>query len=220
MTRARRAVVAAAVGVAVLAAAACGRKPDGREPPPSTIVVKEETIVVRTGKIGLRNDTRDGTYVLVDVENRSAEPRLIAVDGVLLHADGRELGALHADELYVPAGEKRAFALVHGQPVAEARSARVRIAGAPVATRPPDLEIVTPNVRADGGRLVAAPLVRNPTTQPALVTVITAFYDDQGRILARPFNVLPLAPGETRATSFHGPEGAATAQVYLGQIAF
>lgn len=216
MSARRGAVLALALA---LAAAACGRKAPDREVPDS-VVVLEASLTIKTGPIGLI-DKKPATYVLVDAENRSAEARLVSLEGALLDDGGGEVAPLPVVELYIPAGEKRAFALASNRVAPEATRARVKVHGAPVEKHPPGAVIVEPNVgKQPDGRLFAAPLVKNTLAQPLAATVIVAFYDDAGKLLARPWDPVPLAAGETRAVKMVGPEGATRAQVFVGEIAY
>ena len=46
------------------------------------------------------------------------------------------------------------------------------------------------------------------------------FYDAAGKILARPFTVVDLAPSGEQVLRFEGPRDSVRAVVFVGQVAF
>ena len=188
-------------------------------PPPASVKVLEETAVIKQGAIGVQ-DRQDATYVLVDASNGSAEDRQVSLDGILLDAAGKELGRLYVEEIRVPAGEQRTYALVAAGTYKEARSARLRVRAAPV-TKDPPIAIVREltTQRAPTG-LVAVADVENKLTKQALATIIVTFYDASGKILSRPFAPVQLVPRSTRQFTFNGPLEAARATAFIGDAAF
>jgi hypothetical protein len=204
---------------AALCLAACAsptRKGPGDDP--SVIAVDEARAVVRTGGVGATSPV-DATYALADVTNRSGVDRLVTVGGVLLDEAGAEVGRLAADELRVPAGATRAYALVAERPVPAARRARFTVANAVALDYPP--QVVVEGEKASHGDLtVVAATVRNVIDKEATAVVVAAFRAGDGRLLSRPFTVVPLAPGASRAVRFEGAKEAARAEIFIGQVAF
>jgi hypothetical protein len=66
----------------------------------------------------------------------------------------------------------------------------------------------------------AAAVVRNTVEREATCVVAAAFHDAAGRLLARPFTVVPLAPSASRPVRFEGPREAVRAEIFVGQVAF
>src|SRR5215471_6018605 len=118
----RAALVATCSWAWALACVACERGTPKLDDDPKVAAVHEATAALRAGPIG--PDQGDvSSYALVDVENTSAQDRLIAVEGELLGADGKPAATLGADEMRVPAHEARTFALVADKRAAEAAKA-------------------------------------------------------------------------------------------------
>lgn len=199
--------------------AACRAAPDtgSIEPPPSSVVILDQSIVLKSGPIGVE-DRQDATWAYVDVENRSAEPRLVSVEGDLLDAAGKTLGPLMVDELYVPAGEKRTFAVVAGKVYPDATRAKLHVHYAPVAKDKPVVVVNETKVRRAGIPLTCTPALENLAEKELVATVYCTFYDKDGKILARPFQILGLLPRSTRSYTFDGPAEAVTATAFIGQV--
>jgi hypothetical protein len=212
----RRALLAA-----LLALGACSRHPPGGslEPPPSSVVVLADTQVLKVGGIGIE-DRQEASYVLVEAENRSAEPRLVSLEGVLLGKDGEELGPLWIDELYMPAGARRTFALVATEVQPASRSARIWVRYAPVARDPAMVEIVDVKVARQGIALGCGVTLQSKVAKQSIATTFCTFYDKDGQILARPFKIIGLMPEASRSWTFSGPPEAVRATPFLGQIVY
>ena len=188
-------------------------------PPPASVKVLEDTAVIKQGAIGVK-DRQDATYVLVDAENGSPEPRLVSLEGTLVDAEGKELGRLFVEELRIPAGERRTYALAAAAPLPAAKSAKLRVRAAPVGKDEPIVIVREQTTKLQPTGMVASVTVENKITKQALATVIVSFYDAQGRILARPFTPVPLLPRSTNTFTFTGPLEAAKAVAYIGDTAF
>lgn len=213
----RAALVAGAIA-AVLAAPGCNdpRKPD---PIPAGIVIREASLVLRAGPIGVKN-REDGTYVFVDVENQTAEDRDVAIVGDLHDPSGKAIEALSIDEMRVPAGGQRTYALVAPVLVPDGTTAKLRVHRAPPSIGPPSI-VLSPHPLSrseDGTRPVQIVTVRNMVSRDAHVTVAATFRDDAGAILARPFVILELRGGRSRDFDFLGPAGATRADVFVSEI--
>jgi hypothetical protein len=202
-----------AVWLAALAASACSKT----EPPAPASEVEAITIdaahaVVRAGKIGQRDNA---TYVFVDVSNKSAEDRLVTVDGTL------EGGAvLHGSQQRVPAGATRTVALVADAVVDGAAKPTLHVAHAPAATYPEMVEVQDPKTTRVDDKLIATGFAHNTTDKAANVVVCATFYGADGAILTRPFSATQLDPGERRVLRFEGPKEAERAVVFVADVAF
>ncbi|MBI4509671.1 MAG: hypothetical protein HY698_08530 [Deltaproteobacteria bacterium] len=211
-------------GLVLLAIACVGCAPSratgpSDQAPPGSVVIKKETMAIRQGPIGVR-ETQDATYVLVDVENKSDVDRIIAIEGALTDAEGRDISPLSLDEMHVPTGEKRTFALVGNQVLPQAVDARLNIRRAARAEHPPPLRVTEQRAEQDEDHLAVTGRIRNTLERPALATIVATFYDKDGKILARPFRFLEFAPEQSRPIRFDGPRKAALARLFVGGEAY
>jgi hypothetical protein len=205
-----------ALAIAVLVLAGCTPRVDpGPEPAPPTVKVLAASAVVKSGAIGVKLP-QSASYVLVQAENGSPEPRLVVLQGNLVDAAGQEVASLSMDQLHVPPGESRVFALVASKVVDAGSIPKIAVRTAPVAESPPEVRVKTLETRQEEQGLVASLVVENTFDKAVLATVIVAFFDDQGTILARPFSVDNFAPQATRPLYFKGPKGATRAQAFIG----
>ncbi len=210
-----------AAGLAGLAGLACSSPAKQPPPPPgddpATIRVDESSTIIHTGQIGV-GVKEVSTYVFVDVANTSSVDRLVTLEGTLIDHHGAEVAPLPADEMRVPAGARRTFALVAAKAVPAAR-ATFKVANAVPATYPPQVTIEQFNVRA-GPIPVATAMARNTLDREVSAVVAATFYDAAGTILGRPFTVLTLRPGMSRSVRFEGPAATTDAAIFVGQVAF
>jgi hypothetical protein len=188
-------------------------------PPPASVRVLDETAVIKQGAIGVQ-DRQDATYVLVEAENGSPEPRLVSLEGDLLDASGKLLSHLYVEELRVPAKDRRAYALVAAGTFPGAASAKLRVRAAPVAKDEPIATISELKTERQAAGLVASATVENKLPKIAIASIIVVFYDAQGKIVARPFAPVQLNPRSTRTFSFTGPQSASRAVAFIGDSAF
>lgn len=211
--------VAAGLLVATaFATMACKKPATGPIPAPAEVQVVEGTAVVKNGSIGIKLPEQ-GTYVLVQAENGSKEARHVVLEGNLVDAAGQVLAPLHMDQLYVPPGERRTFALVASQVVSSATAAKLWVRTAPVAEAPPEVQIRDVKTTTTEAGLAVELQVENTFDKPVLATIIVAFFDERGAIMSRPFTVDNFAGGATRPVFFRGPIGAKTAQAFVGDSA-
>ena len=200
---------------------ACSR-PDQRvvDDKPTAVAVDAEHALIKTGTVGTPETKTDGTYVFVDVKNNSGEDRLIAVVGKLLDADGKEVGALHWDEMRVPAGAIRTFALVSKDPVAGAVQATYRVVRAEALAHPAEVVIEEATTPRQDGALVAAGWLRNREQRGGSAVAAATFYGKGGKILGRPFTIVRIPPGARRPVRFVGPKDAAEVVLFVGEVVF
>jgi hypothetical protein len=188
-------------------------------PPPTSVRVLADGAVIKQGAIGVQ-DRQDATYVLVEAENGSPEARLVSLEGDLLDAAGKLLSRLYVEELRVPAGEKRVYALVAAGTFPLAKSAKLRVRAAPVAKDAPIATVSELTTQHQAAGLVASATIENKLPKIAVATIIVAFFDAQGKIVARPFAPVQLNPRSTRTFSFTGPQAASRAVAFIGDSAF
>jgi hypothetical protein len=199
--------------------AGCRRDTVELPPPPPTVRVLSETAVVRQGAIGVQ-DRQDATYVLVEGVNGSPEPRLVSLEGELVDAGGASLARLALEELYVPAGETRVFALVANAKYPTAVGAKLRVRAGPVAKDPPPAIVRDLATERKATAFVAVPTLETKLDREVVATIIVAFYDAQGKILARTFTPVQLAPHSSRPFAIEGPPAAVRALAYVGDAMY
>ena len=158
--------------------------------------------------------------MLVEAENGTAEPRLVSLEGDLLDAGGKLLSHLYVEELRVPAHEKRVYALVAAGSFPGAASTKLRVRAAPVAKDEPIATVAELKTERSATGLVANATIENKLTKVAIASIIVAFYDANGKIVARPFAPVQLNPRSTRSFTFTGPPAATRAVAYIGDSAF
>jgi hypothetical protein len=216
-----RAAVAGLALLCALPAAGCKSVFGGGDlpPPPPEVKVLTETAVIKQGAIGVQ-DRQDATYVLVEAENGTPEPRLVSLEGDLLDAAGKLLSHLYVEELRVPPKEHRVYALVAAGTFPGAASTKLRVRAAPVAKDEPIATISELKTERSATGLVANATIENKLPKVAIASVIVSFYDASGKIVARPFAPVQLNPRSTRTFSFTGPPAATRAVAYIGDSAF
>lgn len=203
---------------AVLLLAGCNtpRAPGPVDAPPG-VRVKSEGLLLRSGAIGVKEKV-DASYVLVDVTNDTAEDRDVAVLGDLVDASGKEVEGLALDEMRVPAGGLRTFALVADRPVPEAVGAHLRVRSASPAIGQPSVIAQAHPFAKEAERTVQGATIRSVVGRDGHVTLAATFRDDTGAILARPFVILELRGGTSRDFSFVGPVTATRADVFVTDV--
>jgi hypothetical protein len=202
---------------ALLLAVACST-PEKVDDQPAAVVVLEESAAIKTGAIGPSGGD-EASYVLVDVKNGSGADRMIALEGELLDGGGAKVATLGADQLRVPAGATRTFALVADRAAPAARRARFKVDAAVALGYPPQIELGDRREKA-GDLRVATAVAKNIVDRTASVVFACSFHDAAGKVLARPVTIAELAPGATQPLRFEGPRDSAHAEIFVGQVAF
>jgi hypothetical protein len=205
--------------LALLALAACDRGAPPAAADVPGIEVRAHSVTLKRGKIGVE-DPREATYVFVDVGNATQADRLVAVEGVLLDASGTAGGRVVGGELRIPAGASRAFALMADGVDESAVGAKIRLHHATVVDYPDQVVIANEKLTPVGEFQVATAEAVNRTEKDAMASVMAAFYDADGKVLARPFVVLAVKAGGTRALRFEGPKSSTRATVFIGELTY
>jgi hypothetical protein len=200
-----------------VAALACS-KPEKVDDQPAAAVVVDDSVAIKRGAIGPEGEA-ESSYVLVDVRNDSKVDRLVAVDGALVDGGGKPVARLGVDELRIPAGGTRAYALVADQLARGAERAAVKVESAIAVGYPPQIEL-SDRQEKRGDLLVATAVARNAVDRTASVVLACSYHDAAGKLLARPFTVAEIPPGATQSLRFEGPKEAARAEIFVGQVAF
>jgi hypothetical protein len=194
--------------VALLLLCACS-KAEKVDDQPQAITVLGAGAVVKHGAVGTSGGEA-ASYVLVDVRNDSKVDRLVTLSGTLGAAQ------LGADELRVPAGAVRTYALV-----ADGGGARpsFQVEHA-IAVDYAEAITLADRREKHGDLVVATAVATNGTERAASVVFACAFHDAAGAVLARPFTVAELGPGATQTLRFEGPKESAKADIFVGQVGF
>jgi hypothetical protein len=187
-------------------------------PPPASVKVVEGSAVIKEGAIGIQ-DRQDATYVLVQAENGSKEPRQVALKGELVNLSGVTIAKLFPDELLIPPGERRTFALVAGGVFHDAHTAAIRVAAAIESKHEPFTKVTEVKTERGPKGLIAVVTVANTHKGLAVATVIATFYDKDGKIISRPFAPVQMAGKSSRTFTIAGPLEAVKADAYVGDSA-
>jgi hypothetical protein len=178
--------------------------------------------VVRTDTIGDPRAGTRATFVLVDAINTSSRGAYVTISGTLRDRGGADVSSVKPQQLWMPAGEERTFALVDAE-LAERPTAwtvRVVVERAWIPSTPLTLRVEDVRERDDYGKVVATGVVVNDEPQPAMVTVIAAFHDGDRRPMTRPFDVIVVGPHERKAVQFVGPQGSKRGAIFLGDATY
>lgn len=218
-------IVGAALGVGLgLGLAGCERKAgwSEREVDPGLVALDTGRMHLRHDRVGHDRWASEASFVLVDAENTHDEDLLVTLDGALVDAEGRELGALRPVSLRIPAGGVRTFALIDREQQVRARAARaeVRVTGAYVPGHAPPVVVTEGHVYRDGDRVVATARVRNTADRPVRVIVLGGFHDARGVPLTRPFSELYLPGDASHPVQFVGPPGSVKGYVFIGDAVY
>ncbi len=215
---ARRLTLVAALVLGATAVAGCTHRTDDS--------IDKALIRVSLGA-NMRTDTVENvpgkaSFVLVDAENRAPVGGYVALRGTLVDATGATVGRLRPEEIYMPAGTSRTFVLLDADELARptAVGASIEVASAVKLRRGNSIKVSDEVVHPDHDRVVAAANISNSATKAAKVVVLASFHDAAGKPLTRPFDVISIGAGATRAVRFVGPAGSTAAAVYLGQVTY
>ena len=199
--------------------AGCERSRPLEQVDPTEIAVGGR-VTVRTDTVGMDVHERTTTFALVDADNRGDRPAAVTLGGVLVDADGREVGTRSAESLWIPARGRRTFALVDDKDLArpDAVAARVDLRGAIRPRHDEPVRIEQGHVWKDGDRVVATAMVVNTADRPCTAVVLAGFHDRDGTPMTRPFSVFPIGGKIERPARFVGPPGSTSGYIFVGKI--
>lgn len=202
-----------------LALAACEKPAPLEQVPPAEIAIGTH-VTVRTDTVGHDQFARESTFALVDADNRGDRPAHVTLGGVLVDADGHELGKLRAESLWIPPRGRRTFALIDA---ADARregavTARIDLRGATRPRHDEPIKIEQGHVWKDQGRVVATGMVVNTSKYNCQAVVLAGFHDASGAPMSRMWSLFPIGAHVERPTRFVGPPGSTTGYIFIGQI--
>jgi len=162
------------------------------------------------------------TFVLVDAENTGTESAYVTLGGELTDDGGAIIGTLKAQSLWVPAGERRLFALVDNERKERpaSTSARIVVRGALVPDSPPRARIEQLHTFDDYGKVVAQANLVNDADRIGKAIVVSAFHDARGKPMTRPFQIVEIDRKQTKPVQFVGPKGSTTGTIFVADVAY
>ena len=182
---------------------------------------------LRTDTVGEGQFASTATFVLIDAANTASEGAYVTLGGDLLGPGagmegGDVLGHLKPQSLWIPAGERRTFALVDTErlPRPASTSARIVVRGALVPDEPPKARITDLHVFDDYGKTVVQANLVNDADRLGQIIVIASFHDVDGRPMTRPFQMIQIDGKQTRPVQFVGPQGSRTGTIYVGDVIY
>ena len=181
-----------------------------------------------TGEGKLRTDVvgdaiqETATFVLVDAENTGKEGAYVTLAGDLADSTGKVVAEFKAQSLWIPAGEQRTYALVDRdrKPRPTATQAKIQVRSATIPDHPPPAWVDQLREVPDNGNLVVQGILHNDAARRGDIMVIGSFHASDGRPMTRPFSILKVPAGETRAVQFVSPPGAAHGTIYVGDVSY
>lgn len=200
---------------------ACSRSKPARQLDLDAIRVTSDARL-RTDVVGDGKFAERATFVLVDAENTAPDGAYVTLGGDLTATGGEVLGHLKPQSLWIPAGERRTFALVdtERQPRPTSASARIVVRGALVPDAPPTARITDLHVFDDYGKTVVQANLVNDAPRMGQIMVIASFHDAEGRPMTRPFQMIEIDGKQTRPVQFVGPQGSKSGTIYVGDVIY
>jgi hypothetical protein len=177
---------------------------------------------LRTDTVGEGTFASQSTFVLVDAKNPTSEGAYVTLAGELTGQDRSIVGRLKAQSLWIPAGERRTFALIDTERVPRPATiaTTIRVTGALVTQDPPRVRISDLHSFDDRGRIVVQANVTNDATSLGKVVVIAAFHSKDDQPMTRPFQVLQINGKQTTPVQFVGPEHSKTGTIFVGDVVY
>lgn len=177
---------------------------------------------LRTDTVGVGTFEEQATFVLVDADNTSREGAYVTLGGKLADADGRPLGELRAQSIWIPPGETRTFALVDKErkPRPASARARIEVKGALVPAAPPPYRVAQLQEFPQDDKVVATGVVENDAKIPGAIMLVASFHDAEGRPMTRPFTLLKVAPHGKTPIQFVGPPGSKHGTIFAGEAIY
>jgi len=162
------------------------------------------------------------TFVLVDAENAGDAGAVVTLGGDLRDAAGQALGALKPESLWIPAGDRRTFALVDTERKSRptAAGAKIVVRGALIPEEPPVVHVEDIHTFDDFGKQVVQGLLVNDADRAGQAIVIASFHDVKKQPMTRPFSLIQIAAKQRRTVQFVGPPGSSTATIYVGDTIY
>ncbi len=215
-----RALALISLAAALLGASACGKSKPARQLDLDAIHVTGDARL-RTDTVGDGQFASTATFVLIDAANTASEGAYVTLGGDLTSGED-VLGHLKPQSLWIPAGERRTFALVdtERQPRPASTSARIVVRGALVPDEPPRARIADLHTFDDYGKIVVQANLVNDADRQGQIMVIAAFHDVNGRPMTRPFQMIEIDRKATRSVQFVGPAGSKTGTIFVGDVIY
>lgn len=198
-------------------ALACSKRDDAKHVNLDLIKIAGEPRM-RTDQVGDGKFASESSFILVDAENASETGAYVTLGGAFTDAAGNELGPLKPQSLWIPAKERRTFALIDNArvPRPEAKSAKIEVRGALIAS-PPRAQILDFHTFDDYGKTVVQATLYNDSDRIGSIIVIASFHDKEGSPMTRPFNLIEIGPRKKQNLQFVGPQGSVRGAIYVGE---
>jgi hypothetical protein len=176
---------------------------------------------LRTDQIGDGPQAEVATFVFVEAENTAKDGAYVTLGGDLTDDKGTKLGDLVAQQLFVPAGETRSFALIdfEHKPRPNARGAHIYVLRARVAP-PPPVRIADLRTLTDSGKTVVQGNVHNDADHGGSIMVVGTFYGPDNRPMTRPFSVVWIDGKQSLPIQFVGPPGSVRGTMFVGDTVY
>jgi hypothetical protein len=162
------------------------------------------------------------TFVLVDAENTGDVGAIVTLGGDLRDGAGQTLGLLKPESLWIPAGERRTFALVESERKSRptAAGAQITVRGAKIPEEPPVMRVEELHTFDDFGKAVVQGTLVNDVDRAGQAMVLASFRDATGKPMTRPFSLVQIGAKTRRSVQFVGPPGSKSATIYLGDLIY
>lgn len=206
--------------ISIVALVGCAKHESPRQLDKELVRVTSDARL-RTDTVGDGRFTDLVTFVLVEAENTSPEGAYVTLGGELADASGKRISDLRAQSLWIPAGERRTFALVDRErrPRPDAKAARIYVRGAQIG-QPPPVKVEGLRQLDDGGKAVVQASIKNEAHRGGNIMVIATFYGPDGKPMTRPFTMLWIDKQAALPVQFVGPPGSTRGTIFIGDVAY
>jgi hypothetical protein len=176
---------------------------------------------LRTDTIGDGKFTELATFVLVEAENTSDQGAYVTLGGELTDLEGKRVGELRAQSLWIPPKELRTFALIdkHRKPRPDAKAAKIYVRGAKL-DRPPPAHLSGFRQVDDVDKVIVQATLTNEAKRGGNIMVIATFYGPDGKPMTRPFSLLWVDKQADLPVQFVGPVGSKRGTIFIGDVAY
>ncbi len=198
----------------------CCKGSDYEEPKSyiENVAVDSTSLQVRHGPIGIGEDQKQATYVLVDVKNNWDKELTVQVGGQLF-AGKEAKSKLRLEMLRIPPRSKRTFApvpdpIVHHPDVT---GAEIYIKRAFIDESDQKFTIDTPVLHPFAGKTLVKFWAHNLSGRRVHANILASYRDVNGTVILRKAASVLLRAKQRAVIEIPGPTGAKEVDVYLGE---